>query len=117
MVHTYLLEAYGHDGVIYLPMPPHGTISSVTYWDGDEWQTLVETTNYTVYGIDNKYIAVSTGYKRIRVSYATTAYSSDDVNRIMMELIAVWYDNRPDMEEAELKVVKKLAKYKLWEAA
>jgi len=117
MVHTYVLETVGHEGVIYLPMPPHGTISSVTYYDGDEWVALVENTSYTVYGIDNKYISVSTGYKRVRVTYATTAYSNYDVKRIMMELIAVWYDNRPDMEEAEEKVIKKLVKYKLWEAA
>ena len=117
MVHSYNLEVNGHEGVIYLPMPPHGTVSSITYWDGDEWQSLTETTDYTVYGLDNKYIAVSVAYQRLRIVFATTAYTNYDVNRIMMELVEVWYDNRADAEELELKVVKKLSKYKIWQAA
>lgn len=116
MVHTYLYEVYEHSGVIDLPYPPHGTVSAVTYWDGSTFTALVENTGFTVYGIDSKYISVSVGYDRVRITYATTAYNNYDVNRLMMELIAVWYDNRPDAEELEAKIVKKISHYKVWQA-
>jgi hypothetical protein len=116
MVHTYTLEVDEHDGLIYLLMPPVNTISKVEFWDGSAWVELTAVTEYTVYGLNEQAVAVSTSYQRVRIHYSTTAYSSYDLNTSIQDLISIMYDNRPNNKQEREAVVKEIAKYKIWRA-
>lgn len=116
MVHTYTLEVDEHDGLIYLLMPPVNTISKVEFWDGSAWVELTAVTDYTVYGLNEQAVAVSTSYQRVRIHYSTTGYSNYDLNRLIQDLISIMYDNRPNSEMEEAAAIKKIAKYKIWRA-
>jgi hypothetical protein len=113
MAHEFIAEVYDHEGMIELPAPPHNEITTVEYWDGTEYVELTENTDYYVHGLDQKSIEISKSYKRVRVEFSTNAYSNSDVKRGLLELIAVWYDNRPDEQEQESRVLRKLAKHKI----
>jgi hypothetical protein len=110
MAHTFICEVDEHEGVIELPAPPHDEIDKVEYWDGDDWVELEE---YYVLGLNSKKVYISTSYQRVRVEFTTTPYLNADVNRGLLELIAVWYDNRPDVDELESRVLRRIAKHKV----
>lgn len=114
--HTYTQQVNYHEGIVYLLMPPINAVSSVQYWDGEEWQDMTENTDYTVYGLQEKYISVSTAYQILKISFSTSPYTSQDMNRLMMDLVSVMYDNRPNSEMEEAAIIKKMVKYKLWRA-
>ena len=116
VIHSYMQEVTQHDGEIELLYPPIGTISKVEYFDGSAWNELTLDTEYLVKGLDNKYIEVSIAYQNVRVTFATTAFASYDIVRLMKELIVIYYDNRPDSMEQEKVIVNKLAKYKICQA-
>ncbi len=100
-----------------MPSPPTSTIDEVSYYDGSEWAVLTENSDYTVYGLDSKSISISTSYKIVQVTFTTGYENNADINRILYELIGVWYDNRPDVDMYEANIVSKLSKYKRWQAA
>lgn len=113
-VHTYQLEVDEHDGEIYLLNSPIGTISKVEYYDGSTWNELTHS-EYEVFGLIEKTVSVSTVYQRIRITYATTAYSNAVIAKLIMDLVQVWYDNRPDADDLEQVIVNKMAKFKIWQ--
>jgi hypothetical protein len=118
IVHSWQIETFNTSGVIYLPMPPHNEITTVEYYDGEDWVELdYDNGDWEQYGLNELSITVSTAYSPIRVTFTTTAYDMGDIDRIMMELISVWYDHRPDMESLESRVIEKLGKHKKWQAA
>lgn len=109
--HTFELEESNNDGEIELLFPPVATIDSVEYWDGDEFTT---DDNYTSGGLNGKYVL--TQYKRVKITYTTEAEANEDLKRLMMDLIQAWFDNRPDIEQVQEVIVKRMAKYKIWRA-
>ncbi len=111
------IEVENDLGVIDVPSPPTSTIDEVSYYDGSEWAVLTENSDYTVYGLDSKSISISTSYKIVQVTFTTGYENNADINRILYELIGVWYDNRPDVDMYEANIVSKLSKYKRWQAA
>jgi hypothetical protein len=112
----YQIEEVNSYGNITIPMPPTATIDKVEYYDGDEWVELTANTEYAVYGITTLSVAISTFYRLVRIEFTSDVYDNADLRRLMYELIGVWYDNRPDVEELEHRIVSKIAKYKLWQA-
>jgi hypothetical protein len=107
------MEVSEHTGTIQLFNPPVLEVETVSYWDGSTWVTMDEA-DYTVYGIESKYLSISTTYQRVRIEYSTTPHTNFDIVRLMKELISIWYDHRPDSEELEQRVVNRLANYKVW---
>ena len=107
--HTFELEESSNDGEIELLYPPVASIDSVQYWDGSEFVT---DDSYTSGGLNTKYVL--TTYKRVKITYTTKAEINEDLKRLMMDLIQVWFDNRPDMEQIQETIVKRMAKYKVW---
>lgn len=112
-----IIEEVNDYGTILLPSPPISTVDKVEYLLNNEYEELTLNSGYVVYGLDEKTIGISTSYERIRVTFTTSYEDNADINRLLYELIGVWYDNRPDVDMLEAKVIMKLAKYKLWEAA
>jgi uncharacterized phiE125 gp8 family phage protein len=104
------IEAINEDGVITLPTAPVESVDVVEYWDGTEW---VETASYSVYGNTYTQVVISTGYRRVRVTFTTGVKEHPDLVRLMYELVGVWYDNRPDVDMLEANIVTKISKYKL----
>ena len=113
-VHTYEMEVDEHDGEIYLLNSPIGTISKVEYYNGTDWTELT-TGEYEVFGLVEKSISVSKIYQQVRITYATTAYSNAVIAKLIMDLVQVWYDNRPDAEDLERVIVNKMSKFKVWQ--
>lgn len=110
------IEVENDLGIIEVPTPPTSTIDDVSYFDGSEWVSLTENSEYTVYGLNDKSISIATSYKMVRVTFTTGVETNADINRILYELIGVWYDNRPDVDMYEAGIVTKLSKYKRWQA-
>jgi hypothetical protein len=112
-----IVEVTNIDSTIVLPVPPIASVDTVEYWDGEDWTELVEEDDYYVFGVDELMVSgVSLAYQRLRITFTTSYLNNADINRLLYELIAVWYDNRPDGDEMEQKVVNKLARYKRWTA-
>lgn len=112
--HTYQFEVNGHDGEIYLLNSPINTISKVEYFDGDSWIELTSD-DYDVLGLTEKTVVISLSYQRVRITYTTSAYDNANLRKIVMDLVQVWYDNRPDADNLEQVVVNKMSKFKVWQ--
>ena len=110
-VHTFQQEVTEHDGEIDLLYPPINAITSVKYFDGLAWNDLT-TNDYTVIGLTDKRIVVSEAYQNIRIEFTTTSFADDIIKKLVKDLIFIWYDNRPDADNLEHNIIKRLAKYK-----
>lgn len=113
-VHEYKVEVDSHDGTIYLLKSPIFAIDKVEYFDGTDWQRL-EVDEYDEFGINEKYIGVSMAYQRVRITYTTAAYTNKTLIKLIMDLVEVWYDSKPDAENLEQLVVNRMSKFKIWQ--
>ena len=111
-VHTFQQQVDFHEGVIELLYPPIDAITSVKYFDGSVWNTIAAS-EYEVRGLQDKYIILSIAYQNVLIEFTTKSYSNDIINKLVQDLVFVWYDNRPDAEDLERNIIKRLAKYKL----
>lgn len=115
--HSFQVEVTEHEGDIELPYPPTATVTKVEYRDtSNDWWELTLDTDYFVTGLTDWIITISQYYQHVRVTYTTTAYDNEDVNRLIKELVTCYYDNRPDSEGIEQAIINKIAKYKIWQA-
>lgn len=112
--HNYQMEIFGHDGAITLLRSPIKSVDKVQYYDGSSWND-VDSTNYDTVGISEITIHISTLYQRVRIEYTTEPYINSVLNKLIMDLVQVWYDNKPDAEDIEQMVVNRMAKFKVWQ--
>jgi uncharacterized phiE125 gp8 family phage protein len=111
VAHTFRLTIDDNEEEIELPFPPIDSVSAVYYWTGSEWSELDSSDDYYLHGSYKKILEIPymTGYK-IKVEFTTLADSLPEYENLMMEWIAAVYDNRPDSDEVQEKVVKRMAK-------
>jgi uncharacterized phiE125 gp8 family phage protein len=103
------IEDANETGVVSLGTSPIKSIDKVEQFT-DEWVEVTED-DYTLVGK-----SLITEIAPVRVLYTTLIYSNPDINRLVLDLVAVYYDHRPDEEMLEANVVMKLSKYKVWQA-
>jgi uncharacterized phiE125 gp8 family phage protein len=116
VAHTFEIYVSDNDGEIELLYPPIVNVTKVEYWDGTEWIELAAS-DYMVGGVRQKVVLVSSSYKVVKVTYTTIGEGNEDLLRLMKDLIQVWFDNRPDMVDAQSKVINRIATYKIWQAS
>ena len=112
--HQFQMEFMGHDGTISLLRSPIASVDEVKYYNGDSWE-VIDAADYDVFGISEKTIELSILYQRVQVKYTTSAYANRTVQKLIMDLVQVWYDNKPDADDAEQLIVNRLAKFKVWQ--
>lgn len=114
VVHDYELIIETDGIVIELPYPPIDYVTSVEYWDGEEWNTLDSSDDYYVYGNERLRIELNIyeGYK-LRINFTTLGDDSYEYLNLIKEWIAAVYYNRPDSEETQEKVVKRMLNYRV----
>ena len=113
--HTFEIYVSENDGEIELLYPPIVNVTKAEYWDGREWIELAAT-DYMVGGVRQKVVLISASYKVVKITYTTTGEANEDLLRLMKDLIQVWFDNRPDLMDAQAKVINRMATYKIWQA-
>ena len=95
--------------------PPIGEVSKVEYFDGSSYVEL-DSEAYTVGGARGKWVSGISDYSHIRITYTTTGWGNEDLKRLILDLILLWYDERPNVDEAKEKaIINKMAKYKVWQ--
>lgn len=111
--HTYRLTVSEFESPLELPYPPIDYVDSVSYWDGSAWQTLDSSDDYFVFGDNKKEVeaAFYDGYK-VKIEFITLGDDSEDYLNLIKEWIAAVYDNRPDSEQIQEKVVSRMAGYR-----
>jgi len=102
------IEDDNESGLVDLGASPISSIDNVEEYVNDEWVEADEE-DYTIAGS-----TIITDIAPVRVRYTTEWYNHPDVNRLILDLVAVYYDHRPDEDMLEANVVTKLAKYKVW---
>lgn len=111
--HTYRLTLSEFENPLELPYPPIDYIDSVAYWDGSAWQTLDSSDDYYVFGDNKKEIEIAYYSKyKIKVEFVTLGDDSEDYLNLIKEWIGAIYDNRPDSEQVQEKVVNRMAGYR-----
>ena len=89
-------DLYRRRTKIVLPYAPITSITSVSTQSSDGTLTTI---NYDAYGLEDKYIEVSSSYqKNIKVVYTTTGLSYDDIKLAIKQLATTYYDNREDFK-------------------
>ena len=79
---------------IVLPYAPIASITSVQTQKSDGTLSNI---NYDTYGLEDKYIEVSSAYtENIKVVYTTSGLSFDDLKLAIKQLATTYYDNRAD---------------------
>jgi uncharacterized phiE125 gp8 family phage protein len=111
--HDFTLLNDSNEGETELLYPTVDDVEKVEYFNGSDYVEL-ESTAYTVTGLKEKYVTTSSTYTNIKITYTTTASDNDDLKRLMMDLIQVWYDNRPDAGDLQQGIINRMAKYKIW---
>lgn len=115
VAHTVIFENSDCEGETELLYPPIGVVSKVEYFDGSDYVELTSD-EFTVGGVRSKWVVTSTAYNHIRITYTTTGWGNEDLKRLILDLILLWYDERPNVDEAKEKaIVNKMAKYKVWQ--
>lgn len=109
----YRLTVSEFESPLELPYPPIDDVTLVQYWDGSEWQTLDASDDYFVFGDNKKEIeaAFYDGYK-VKIEFVTLGDDSEDYLNLIKEWIGAVYDNRPDSEQVQEKVVNRMAGYR-----
>ena len=83
-----------------LPYAPITSITSVQTQSSDGTLTSI---SYDAYGLEDKYIEVSSSYqKNIKVVYTTTGLSYDDIKLAIKQLATTYYDNRQDFKSGSI---------------
>jgi hypothetical protein len=85
------------------------SIDAIEKYNG-EWVQMTED-EYTIDGN-----TIETEEEKLRVKYTTDTYNHPDINRLITELVAVYYDHAPDEQNVEMVIINKLSKYKIWVA-
>jgi uncharacterized phiE125 gp8 family phage protein len=116
VAHTFEIYEDENEGEIELLYPPIDEVESVEYWDGEDWVEL-DSGSFVVGGVKQKVVLISKSYKVVRVTYVVTPDPNQDLLRLIKDLIQVWFDNRPDIDDLQQKVINRMAKYKVWQAA
>lgn len=115
VAHTVIFENSDCEGETELLCPPIGTVIKVEYFDGSEFVELTSD-EFTVGGARSKWVITPEVYSHIRITYTTTGWGNEDLKRLILDLILLWYDERPNVDEAKEKaIVNKMAKYKVWQ--
>jgi uncharacterized phiE125 gp8 family phage protein len=111
--HMYRLTVSEFESPLELPYPPIDYVDTVEYWDGSEWHELDESDDYFVFGDNKKEVecAFYDGYK-MRVTFATLGDNTQDYLNLIKEWIGAVYDNRPDSEQVQEKIVNRMAGYR-----
>lgn len=79
---------------IVLPYAPIATITSVQTQASDGTLSNI---NYDAYGLEDKYVEVSSAYQEnIKIVYTTSGLSYDDIKLAIKQLATTYYDNRAD---------------------
>jgi uncharacterized phiE125 gp8 family phage protein len=97
------LEPSGEYGNLYrrrtkivLPYAPINSITSVQTQASDGTLSSI---SYDAYGLEDKYIELSSAYsKNIKIVYTTSGLSFDDLKLAIKQLATTYYDNRQDFK-------------------
>ena len=97
------LNVSGEYGTLYsrrtkytIPYAPIASIQSVETQASDGSLSDI---SYNSYGLDDKYIELSSASnKNIKIAYTTAGLSNDDIKLAIKQLVATYYDNRSDFE-------------------
>ena len=93
-------DLYRRRTKIVLPYAPITSITSVQTQSSDGTLTSI---SYDAYGLEDKYIEVSSSYqKNIKVVYTTTGLSYDDIKLAIKQLATTYYDNRQDFKSGSI---------------
>lgn len=84
---------------IVLPYAPINAISSVQSQDSNGNLSNI---NYDSFGMEDKYIEVTSSHsKNIKIVYTTTGISFDNLKLAIKQLATTYYDNRSDFVKGE----------------
>lgn len=76
---------------------PYAPISSITSVQTQKSDGTLSNIGYDAFGLEDKYIEVSSAYQRnIKVVYTTSGLSYDDLKLAIKQLATTYYDNRAD---------------------
>lgn len=112
--HDYELIIETDEEVIDLPFGPIDSVSAIYYWDTEEWVELDSSDDYYVHGNYNKRVELNiySGYK-LKIVFTTLGDDASEYLNLIKEWIAAVYYNRPDSEEAQEKVIKRMLNYRI----
>jgi hypothetical protein len=113
---TLVLTMDNDEQVVELPFPPINEVTKVSYWDGtDSWVEITVDEDYFVFGEDRKWIELVyyKGYK-LKIEFTTLADESSEYLNLIKQYIAAIYDNRPDSEEVQEKIIKRMARLRVF---
>ena len=86
-----------------MPFAPITAITSVQTQASDGTLTSI---TYDSYGLEDKYLEVSSSYnKNIKIVYTTTGLSNDDLKIAIKQLAATYYDNRSDFVQGNINTI------------
>ncbi len=87
-------DLYRKKAKIVLPFAPITAITSVQTQASDGTLTAI---SYDAFGLEDKYIEVSSAYsKNIKIVYTTSGLSFEDIKIAIKQLGTTYYDNRAD---------------------
>ena len=96
-------DLYRKRAKIVLPFAPITAITSVQTQASDGTLTSI---TYDSYGLEDKYLEVSSSYnKNIKIVYTTTGLSNDDLKIAIKQLAATYYDNRSDFVQGNINTI------------
>lgn len=111
--HKYIYTSVIDDGEVILPKTPVDAIEKVEYYNGTAWEE-VNAADYNSFEDVVEFNLLSDGY-RVRVTYTTKAYASENITRLMLELVSCYFDNRPDQAEFEQNIINQIRKHQRWQ--
>lgn len=113
--HDFILTFDNEETEFPLPSPPIDDVTSVSWWDGEEWTELDNSDDYYVLGEYDKTIQVLYYYdNRLKVEYSTLGDDRKEYLNLIKEWIhSVYFNASADEED---RVVKRMAMLRKWRA-
>ena len=111
--HQFIYTDIVSDGEVTIPKSPIQSVDKVEYFNGTEWAEVSEA-DYMRFEDVVMLNLLSDGV-RARITFTTKAYESENIKRLMLELVSCYFDNRPDQDDIEQKIVNQLRKHQRWQ--